>query len=305
MNGRARLARAALVLVVLAPAAACRQSADTEQPAPKRESDAGKAEADYAACRARAEGPRELVACGSAAIDAAAPGLDDSAFAALAEAAESRMEDSLTNQVVLADALARLALERAQVRLGRPLADAGVAPVPAELAEAGAPIVAGTCSGSQAVDACRAAHGQLLPRFAARVAGLSTSESEDAPFSASLGAYQPPTCAAVRAAPSADAALGDFESTFPAALKDERLVETVALDDQDVRRVSAYLACLSARTAFAPDVVETSLNLFASKRNGARAREALATLAQGRGEDADAAREFAAQVTDYLAGPEG
>jgi hypothetical protein len=306
MNGRARLARAALALVILSPSlAGCDRGAERATVQDKGGPSADQVDAAYQACLGRADGDwRQLVACSQSAIASAAPDLTGNEIAALESASHAQAGgEGDAVRAAVADAMARLAIERAAVREGRPLPGAATLAVPSPLAAAGAPIVAGTCTGSPAVDACRAAHGRLLGRFAARLAGLSAPAEDSRPVV--LGGYVPPSCEAVRAAASPDAALGEFESTFPAALKDERLVETVALDDAHLRAISAYLACLSARTDYAPDVVENSLTFFASKSNGARAREALAVLARGSGNDAAAAREFAAQVSDYLSGPEG
>ena len=265
------------------------------------------AAAEYETCRSGAAGdPQALVACADTVVLAAAPAAGREAFARLGDAALAEAGgDQLALRAGVADALARFALERAALRQGRALARADEAPVPAPLARAGATLVAGTCGAARALQACEMGRDRLLPRLAARVNALAAPGEDAGAKPAALGGYRPPGCDPVRAAPSAEAALAQFESEFPAALKDERLVETVAPDDGQVRAIAAYLACLAARTDYAPDVVESSLTLFASERNGTRMRDALARLGKGGGDDAAAAREFGAQVEDYLAAPAG
>lgn len=299
MRQRGRFISAALTLAILvSPLAGCDRAEKPAAPAPRGEIEVDAIEAEYEACRTAGDGDA-LISCADTAFTAAAPDVDNEAVAALGDAAiEQAGGDYVAARVVAAEAMARFAFDRARVRQGRPLIPAEERAVPALLAKAGAPIVAGTCTGSRVVDACRAAHDRLLPRLAARV-------TEPGMIAAVPGGYVPPTCQAVRAASSADAALGQFESDFPAALKDEKLVETVVLSDGQVRGISAYLACLAERTDYAPDVVESSLTFFASGKSGARAREALAILGKGGGQDATAAREFADQVEDFLTAPAG
>ncbi len=298
MRPRGRFAPAALALALMLPVlAGCyREASDAVE--------ADAVRADYQDCRDRAPGadPQALIACADAAIEAAAPG-SDAGLSALGDAALAQAgSDALALRVAVADALAGFAIDRATVRAGLPLPPAPQAPVSPALARAAARVVADTCKDSPALAACRAAHDRLLPRLAARLAAIGPSERRNAAPPAVLGGYVAPTCAAVRAV-SADAALEQFQTEFPRPLMDEGLVESVALDDGQVRALSAYLACLAARTYYVPDVAESSLTFFASARNGARARAALAELAKGKGADAEAAREFGEQVGDYLAPP--
>lgn len=287
----------AVVVVLLA---GCREP---ERPASQLTADS--IAADYAACRQRAAGDsRQLIACADAAVTAAAPGAAAPGFAALGDAANALAGDNLSRQVGVSDALASLAIERATLREGEVLPRADELAVPAVLATAGAPIMADACRGARDAITCEAGRSRLLPRLAARLAALSTREPGSEAKAAPLGGYLPPTCEAVHAT-TADVALAQFESEFPAALKDERLVETIALSEDQVRAISAYLACLAARSDFAPDVIDSSLTFFSSRQSGARARAALERLGKESGSDAAAAREFASQVADYLAAPEG
>jgi hypothetical protein len=261
--------------------------------------------ADYAACQERAAGDaRRLVACADAAVVTSVPGSAAPAVATLGDAANAQAGDSLSHQAAVADALAKLAIELARLREGTPLAAAGEHAVPAQLAQAAAPILASACVGARDARTCLVGRDRLLPRLSARLASISTAPdlgSKAAP----LGGYGAPGCAAVRAAATPEVALAEFESEFPAALKDVRLVETIRLDDARIREISAYLACLAERTDYAPDVIDSSLAFFASRQSGPRARAALERLGEGTGSDAAAAREFSRQVSDYLSAPDG
>lgn len=307
MPGRRRHARGALVLVAAALLlTGCQRHGDQDRAAALETPPAESIIAAYAACRERAGGdaPR-LIACADAAVLAAVPGDAGAAFAVVGDVANAQAGASLAQRAGVADALASLAIERATLREGSPLPRADERPVPALLARAAAPIVSGTCVGAGDPQACEAGRDRLLPRLAARLSALTQAGLGVGPKAALLGGYTPPTCGAVRAAATADAALGEFESEFPAALKDERLVETIVLGDDQVRAISAYLACLAARTGFAPDVIDSSLAFFASRQSGARARASLDRLGKDSGSDAVAAREFAGQVSDYLSAPDG
>jgi len=138
--------------------------------------------------------------------------------------------------------------------------------------------------------------------MAGKVGAIVKPAAAPTPASAAVpGGYVPPTCAAVRAEPSPEGALTTFHNNFPAALEDQKLVERVTLDDRALRAISAYLACLAQRTNYEPDVAETALWLYASKRHGSRARAQLRALTMVPGDDGAAAKEFARQIEDYLA----
>ena len=307
MRGRRRHSPAAVALIGSAFLLAGCQGPDRQDTttAPDRRSSAASTAADYAACRERAGGDaRLLVACADAAVAAAAVDADAAGMAALGSAAQAQVSGSLSDQVAVAHALASFAIDRARLRDGVPLPRADEQAVPAALARAAAPLVADTCVGASEAAACERARERLLPRFAARLSVLASAKAGTETKSVRLGGYAPPTCEAVRRL-TPDAALAVFESEFPAALKDERLVETIMLSEDQVGDVAAYLACLAEHTGFAPDVIDSSLTFFASRQSGATARKALHRLGKAPGNNAAAAREFASQVTDYLAAPEG
>lgn len=222
----------------------------------------------YNRCREVAVGDgTALISCSDTVIKQAAALQPDRGKTAaflkqLAQKAEARLgEDTLAARVGVADVLAKAALE--------------------------------TSAGQTATS--------VASRFDARMMALREKSEKRSSSAPALGGYVPPNCSAVRSARSADTALAQFESEFPRALQDEALVETLTLNDAQLRAISLYLACLAERTDFGPDVVENSLWFYASKRHGKRAHAILDELGRTPGPDGGAAKAFSAQVSEYLA----
>ena len=118
--------------------------------------------------------------------------------------------------------------------------------------------------------------------------------------------YDLPDCAAFDAqAPDEDTAVDRFLALYPEELVSPAGAEATALSPAQLTEVVAFTACASARAGPGPDVPETALALFTSRRHGAAALAVLDWLAAGGGEDGRAARAFADQMRDFAREPEG
>ena len=302
---------ALIVGIAATSLAGCRDKAQT--PASRASVSAADGErlrADYARCRNVAgSDAAALTKCSDSAIAAVVALLPDGAsltagtdvMRQLGDAGIKYLgEESQALRVGVADALAQMAIERVLLLAGGSLDQSpGAKAIPASMSAIWSPFATAECRQSASAT-CGPEQQRLFARFVARLDALKAPSNDDPATTPRLASYEPPGCAAVRAAASADAALAQFEREFPAALKDQKLIETLALNDSQLSGISAYLACLAQRSSYGPDVVETSLWLFSSKRHGKRASKLLDRLAAGKGEDAAAAREFASQIRDYL-----
>lgn len=103
-------------------------------------------------------------------------------------------------------------------------------------------------------------------------------------------------CAGIASQEQADAMLAAFETEYPPALVDPARVDGAVLDASTLQRIVADLACLAAQPGADAFVPDQAAALFASRRHGRSAFEALDALAQ-RG-DARAKR-FAMQMRAY------
>ena len=237
----------------------------------------------YDECRGKAQdNAQQLLACSDRAVDALL-GLEPEASTVLARDFKSLGDALVTSSGGPAAESMRVFAADQVVRYG--------------LARVSLP----ECAEANEAAACSTARSVLRQDFIREAIKSSPVGGAADGLGAPFGGYTPPTCSQVRGSASIDAALGQFDREFPMALKDEKLVEARQLDDTQLRPIVGYLACLAARTDFGPDVAETSLWLFSSKRNGTRARSALTLLAKQSGPDAKAAVEFAKQIDGYLA----
>ena len=289
---RSGVAAALLAAALLPPLVGCEAHRQPDVP--------GAAAAVYVRCQSDAAGDAAaLTACADRTIAATWQGAPADRLAELGDAAIALAGgDSLAARAIASDAIARLALERAAIRAGARWPPAAEGPPAAPLRAAWAPLATSLCTDAPA-RTCDSRRERLLARLAARLGGSpgkppATSAAPSLP----LGGYITPTCAEVRGQ-SLEEALAGFEQNFPPALRDQRLVETEVLEATQLSALTGYLACLAAQTGYAPDVAESSLWLFESKRHGAAARADLAAQGRGHGVDAAAAREFSAQITDY------
>jgi hypothetical protein len=99
-----------------------------------------------------------------------------------------------------------------------------------------------------------------------------------------------------------DQILEHLDSNYPAELVDTNKVEEINLNDQDLKQLSRYLACISSLTV-GPDAPESALALFTSKKHGKRTFSILDQLADVPGPDGDDAKTFAARMREFAKGP--
>lgn len=110
-------------------------------------------------------------------------------------------------------------------------------------------------------------------------------------------AYTPSLrCSGTASQADADAMLAAFEREYPASLVSSAQVEGVKIPPATLDDIVASLSCLAAQPGGDPFVPEQAAALFASKRHGAAAFEAVERLASAGDEPA---RRFAEQMRAY------
>lgn len=258
----------------------------------------------YAACRSRADGDATaLIACADAAIAAAGRGIDSAEAAAAFRAALQELGDAATET---GGAAARATFAQAAVRAARQRA-ALLSGAAQSSRESAAPA---TTNGIWARSRALSCREHPVPRCAARYDALlplltpAPVKERAMAESAPANGLPLPTCDALEAGGKVGDALADaFYARYPKSLAGEASVEQVALDAAAIDNVVRYLVCVAGATAYDPVVAENGLALFASKRHGAAARQALSALARSSDPAAGAARRFDAQIAGYLHGP--
>ncbi len=111
-------------------------------------------------------------------------------------------------------------------------------------------------------------------------------------------------CAELREkGPSEEVMIDEFLPDFPKDLIDPAKVENFDLSPADLDKVTRNLACAAALSGFGPDVPESALALFESKRYGVDAMAGLKKQAKGSTAEAKAAAGFVEQMVAYLEGP--
>jgi hypothetical protein len=103
--------------------------------------------------------------------------------------------------------------------------------------------------------------------------------------------------------PSKDVLIDDFLAAYPHDIFNPAKVEAFALTPAELDDVVANLACAAGLSGYGPDVAESALALFASKRYGNPAMAALRRHSDGDDVKARSARTFAGQMVDYLKEP--
>lgn len=251
--------------------------------------------AAYERCLDSADGAAAASACADTAIASATSGRGALA-AFLRELGDRQLADdpSLAQRVVVADAAARFALGLA----GSEAVPAAAAPaLPPALAARWASVRAAHCAA--AGPDCAARANALLGQYLAATADTTGTTAADTGATA-MPTGPLPDCAALLAERGdPEALLGQLERTYPAAYADPSRVDAAVAADS-VPLLARSLACLGGLTGYDAFVADQAVALFASRRHGAAAFAALDRMAAGGGPQAAYAREFAAQMRDYI-----
>ena len=95
-----------------------------------------------------------------------------------------------------------------------------------------------------------------------------------------------------------------FETYMPPVIVGET-VNDIEISAVEMKHLVGFLACSAKAFDWDANVPDAAGNLFTSPRHKKAAFAALDAIAQGTGEDADAARKFAEQMRHYNFGPNG
>jgi hypothetical protein len=95
---------------------------------------------------------------------------------------------------------------------------------------------------------------------------------------------------------------GDFYDAFPKDLIEVNGAEKAELSSEEIDELARELTCAAALTAV-PDVPESALALFQSKKHGAKLMQAVTKLAASKSPYSKAAKDFKDRMQSYMDGP--
>jgi hypothetical protein len=146
---------------------------------------------------------------------------------------------------------------------------------------------------------------QVTPKDCS-VEGTDLNQTDASQGSSRFAAFAQPICKKLQSQGISNTVeIDEFIPGFPAALTDPARAEGETLTHSDMTDLVRGLACGAGLSGFGPDVPETALGLFESKRHGKAAMAALREMsAKASGVEGKAAKEFLDQMTSYLQPPQ-
>jgi hypothetical protein len=94
----------------------------------------------------------------------------------------------------------------------------------------------------------------------------------------------------------------EFYAAFPKELIEANGAEKAALSPEEIDELARELTCAAALTAV-PDVPESALALFQSKKYGGKLMQAVTQLSNSKTPYAKAAKDFKERMQSYMDGP--